>query len=133
MRLNFPEIGIVLVVALFSWSWQKGNNHQNFPPAAKRKNPPISNADPPAEKWQVLSVHDGDTMKVSRGGTQLRIRFACIDAPELSQPGGIESRDNLRQLIAKANNQAQLMILDNDHYGRKVAEAFLVLEDLAYV
>lgn len=74
--------------------------------------------------WQVTSVHDGDTIRVHRGSQVVKIRFACIDAPELKQPLGIASRDNLRSLIAQAGNQVQLQVVDTDRYGRKVAEVF---------
>ena len=33
----------------------------------------------------VVSVGDGDTMRVSEGSRRLTIRLACIDAPETSQ------------------------------------------------
>ncbi len=45
------------------------------------------------------SVYDGDTLRVFCNGQESKIRFACIDAPETKQTGGIESRDHLRSLI----------------------------------
>jgi len=69
------------------------------------------------------SVHDGDTLRVrSRAGAVLKIRFACIDAPELKQELGQESRDTLRSLINDANNRVKIQIVDTDRYGRSVAE-----------
>jgi endonuclease YncB( thermonuclease family) len=42
------------------------------------------------------SIYDGDTLRVrSSGGQVLTIRFACVDAPELKQPLGQESRNYL--------------------------------------
>ncbi|WP_041233250.1 thermonuclease family protein [Cylindrospermum stagnale] len=38
------------------------------------------------EEWQVLSVHDGDTVKAQKSGQVEKIRLCGIDAPELSQP-----------------------------------------------
>ncbi|MEM7757129.1 MAG: hypothetical protein AAF298_03225 [Cyanobacteria bacterium P01_A01_bin.40] len=51
-----------------------------------------------AEKWQVKpgSIYDGDTLRVVRGDEELKIRFCGIDAPEIKQPLGVESRDYLR-------------------------------------
>lgn len=51
-----------------------------------------------AEQWQVKpgSIHDGDTLRVVRGNEELKIRLCGIDAPEIKQPLGIESRDYLR-------------------------------------
>jgi endonuclease YncB( thermonuclease family) len=75
-------------------------------------------------EWRVLSVHDGDTIRVSQGQKTERIRFACIDAPELKQPMGVQSRDFLRQLIAAGSDRVSLKVVDTDRYGRKVAEVF---------
>jgi endonuclease YncB( thermonuclease family) len=51
-----------------------------------------------AQEWTVKpgSIYDGDTLRVVRGNEELKIRFCGIDAPELDQPLGIESRDYLR-------------------------------------
>lgn len=78
----------------------------------------------PTEEWNVIDVHDGDTIRVRRGAEIKKIRFACIDAPELAQPGGIRSRDNLRSLINKAGKQVRLNIITTDRYGRSVAEVW---------
>jgi endonuclease YncB( thermonuclease family) len=72
----------------------------------------------------VLSVHDGDTIRVHQGNRIERIRFACIDAPELKQPLGKESRDFLKNLIARGGDRVTLNIVDTDRYGRQVAEVF---------
>ncbi len=74
--------------------------------------------------WQVVSVHDGDTIKVRQGNRVEKIRFACLDAPELSQPLGQASRNHLKRLIEEAGDRVTLKILDTDRYGRKVAEVY---------
>ncbi|WP_254938891.1 thermonuclease family protein [Cyanobium sp. Morenito 9A2] len=44
----------------------------------------------------VLSVGDGDTIRVGRGGKPITVRLACIDAPELAQgPYGQQARQSL--------------------------------------
>jgi endonuclease YncB( thermonuclease family) len=44
------------------------------------------------------SVHDGDTLRVrSPKGEVIKVRFACVDAPELKQPMGEEARNHLRR------------------------------------
>jgi endonuclease YncB( thermonuclease family) len=50
----------------------------------------------PARAEQVCSVHDGDTFKLCNGQS---IRIWGIDAPELSQPIGKQSRDYLKRLV----------------------------------
>jgi micrococcal nuclease len=57
-------------------------------------------------------------------GQQQRIRFACVDAPELKQENGIASRDYLRSLLNRANNQVSINAVDTDRFGRTVAEVY---------
>ena len=80
----------------------------------------------PGQTWRVKpgSVYDGDTFRVlGDGGEELKIRMACIDAPELAQDGGKESRDFLRGMLLD-NREVILTIADTDRYGRTVAEVF---------
>lgn len=50
----------------------------------------------------VSSVHDGDTLKGVVQGTSasVTVRLGEIDAPELTQPHGVQSRDALRLLVS---------------------------------
>lgn len=68
------------------------------------------------------SIYDGDTFRANCNGEQVKIRLCGIDAPEKKQPLGIKSRDTLRNMI---RDDVYLTIVDNDRYGRKVAEAFV--------
>lgn len=80
---------------------------------------------PPIE-WEVAKLaYDGDTITVTRNGEKLKVRFACIDAPELKQPMGKASRDYLRSLISKSNNKVGLNIITTDRYKRSVAEVWI--------
>ena len=71
------------------------------------------------------SVHDGDTIRVSCSGETKKIRFACIDAPELAQPMGTESRDYLRSLLNQAGDKIKLQPITTDKYGRTVAQLWI--------
>ena len=84
-----------------------------------------------AEKWQVKkgSIYDGDTLRVVRGNEEKKIRFCGIDAPEIKQPLGIQSRDYLRSLIAKGDSTIYVLEVEEDRYGRTVAELFMPLKD----
>lgn len=76
----------------------------------------------------VLSVGDGDTLRVSRDGQTLTIRLACIDAPELAQtPWGYQSRAYLLQRLPRGR---EIRVIPHaiDRYGRTVAE---VISDLS--
>jgi len=54
----------------------------------------------PAHSASVLSINDGDTIKVTEGSQRIKVRLACIDAPETSQsPYGIEARMALQGLL----------------------------------
>ena len=83
-----------------------------------------------AEQWRVKpgSIYDGDTLRVVRGDEELKIRFCGIDAPELKQPLGVESRDYLRSLIAKSDGTIHVLPIEEDRYGRTVAELWIPIE-----
>jgi endonuclease YncB( thermonuclease family) len=55
---------------------------------------------------------------------EVKIRMACIDAPEMKQAGGKESRDFLRSMLPD-NAEVVLIISDTDQYGRSVAEVYV--------
>ena len=72
----------------------------------------------------VLSIGDGDTITVREQGTKVKVRLACIDAPETSQrPYGRQSRDALKALIPIGSSVA-LRVKAKDRYGRTVAEIY---------
>lgn len=78
----------------------------------------------PATAATVLSVGDGDTIRVSEGPNRLTIRLACIDAPEMAQaPYGAASREYL-QGLAPVGSVVSLKAQTKDRYGRTVAEVF---------
>lgn len=66
----------------------------------------------------VTSVHDGDTITV--GST--KIRLDSIDAPELAQTYGKQSRDNLSSLVL--NKHVTVYYAKLDKYGRTVGSVF---------
>jgi len=78
----------------------------------------------PASAATVLSVGDGDTIRVIEGSQRLTIRLACIDAPETAQrPYGAASRQLLQQLLPLGST-VSLRIQTKDRYGRTVAEVY---------
>ena len=76
------------------------------------------------ESWQVVKVTDGDTIKVQRGGEELRIRFCGIDAPEKDQALGSEATALLRELVDQSGGQVLIDPVERDRYGRTVAEVW---------
>ncbi|MCP9915566.1 thermonuclease family protein [Cyanobium sp. ATX 6F1] len=70
----------------------------------------------------VLSIGDGDSLRVLQGGRPISVRLACIDAPELSQhPYGERSRQYLRTRL-RIGSRVRLLPQTVDRYGRTVAE-----------
>ena len=61
------------------------------------------------------SIIDGDTFRLSNGEP---VRLIGIDAPELSQPGGRESREYLAQLILNKEITLEKGYEDRDKYNR---------------
>lgn len=76
----------------------------------------------------VISVHDGDTLTLQIGIEQKKIRLAGIDAPELKQLFGPESRDALRQSVL--NQSVTVDTNKQDRYGRAVGKVLLNGEDV---
>lgn len=65
-------------------------------------------------------MHDGDTLKLADGRT---VRLQGIDAPEISQPYGVESRNLLVRLTRK--KKIRIASHGKDRYGRTVGEIFV--------
>jgi micrococcal nuclease len=71
------------------------------------------------------SIYDGDTLRVTDGQKEIKIRLCGIDAPEKEQPMGIEARDHLRSLVALGDGSIMVVPVERDRYGRLVAELFV--------
>ena len=70
----------------------------------------------------VLSIGDGDTISVLERGQKLKVRLACIDAPETAQTlFGVASRNQLKTLLP-IGSTVSLRVQAVDRYGRSVAE-----------
>jgi endonuclease YncB( thermonuclease family) len=70
----------------------------------------------------VLSIGDADTITVLEGSRRIKVRLACIDAPETSQsPYGMNSRGALQGLLP-IGSEVTLKTKTVDRYGRSVAE-----------
>ena len=73
---------------------------------------------------RVISVSDGDTIRVSTSGQNITVRLACIDAPEMAQsPYGPQAKDQLKALIP-LETSVLLSVQRRDRYGRSIAEVF---------
>ena len=68
----------------------------------------------------VSAVHDGDTFTIKTETSQHKVRLAGIDAPELDQPLGVESRDSLRKVVL--HKLVLIETVKNDKYGRVIGK-----------
>lgn len=76
----------------------------------------------------VVSVHDGDTIRVNLDSGPITVRFDSIDAPEKSQPWGREAHAALAQRL---NRQVvALEVREQDQYERLVAMVYLGDENI---
>ncbi|WP_322781863.1 thermonuclease family protein [Synechococcus sp. CBW1107] len=70
----------------------------------------------------VLSIGDGDTIRVRQAGKAITVRLACIDAPETAQsPYGQQARRYLQQRLP-IGREVSLEVKTTDRNGRTVAE-----------
>jgi endonuclease YncB( thermonuclease family) len=76
----------------------------------------------------VVDVHDGDTLTVKSGATRTKVRLAGIDAPELNQFFGVESRNSLRLLAL--SKEVQIETLNYDKYKRLIGRVMFDGKDL---
>jgi micrococcal nuclease len=123
--LNSPVFLLACVAAVIGTAVLSPKTKSLVEAAADSASP---RAMPLSEDWTVVSVADGDTITVRRGGETKKIRFCGIDAPEIKhgkqpgQPFGNEAREKLRSLVALAKNQVTIVPVETDRYGRTVAE-----------
>jgi endonuclease YncB( thermonuclease family) len=64
-------------------------------------------------------------MRVTIVGKEERLRLCGIDAPELKQNLGEQSRNVLQAIVNQAGGKAAVVVTDRDCYGRLVAEVFV--------
>ena len=71
------------------------------------------------EEVKILRVIDGDTVSAKSRGAEIKIRLSEIDAPEMDQPFGTNSKKCLSELIRK-NPGLKFKSDGQDGYGRSL-------------
>jgi endonuclease YncB( thermonuclease family) len=79
-------------------------------------------------KGNVVKIIDGDTLDVNVDSSVIRIRLADIDAPERSQPWGLEAKKFLATKVLK--KEVQILITNKDRYGRQIGNIYLGNTDI---
>lgn len=94
------------------------------PSSPPRRSEPKPVANAAAGLATLVSVGDGDTIRVTTAnGQKVTIRMACIDTPETAQgESGTQSTLVLKQLLGAGGLEVRLQTVDR--YGRTVAEVF---------
>jgi endonuclease YncB( thermonuclease family) len=81
--------------------------------------------------YKVMSVHDGDTFEIIKNGKKQSCRIANIDAPELKQSFGINSRDSLSKLIL--GKEIIVDSLTMDIYNRMIVSPRVNGQNIDYI
>ncbi len=92
---------------------------------------PAWSGEPTVYTAQVVSVIDGDTLWVRPlgSGTKKKLRLLGIDAPEICQAGGRQSRAALKAMVS--GQQLQVSEYGSDSYGRGLAQLVVGGRDVA--
>ena len=77
------------------------------------------NAYTPLENIRVV---DGDTIRAEAKGKEIKIRLVEIDAPEMNQPFGAQSKNFLNRLLY--GKDVTLISQGEDRYGRTLGEIY---------
>ena len=66
---------------------------------------------------RLVKVVDGDTIRIlDEDSNVIKVRLAGIDAPEITQQYGVESRIALKRMLK--DRKLTIQILNQDRYGR---------------
>lgn len=83
----------------------------------------------PVRSYKCIRVLDGDTIILQKDEVRIRVRFANIDAPEISQfaisgePVGLWSKNFLERLVL--DKAVRFKSLSTDIYGREIGIIYL--------
>ena len=81
-----------------------------------------------ANAYFVTKVIDGDTIEVRQEKRNYKVRLSEIDAPEINQKFGTESKNYLASLVL--NEEIELIYITEDRYGRIVAKIYKDNKDI---
>ncbi len=136
MNQNLFSLAIVLILGMFGCASRREVT------AAPQASPLTTSAASVQANYRVKRIADGDTITVvGARNRDVKIRFACVDAPEVPHTRreresydpvdldqfrwGKQARDRLTGLIEQGGDRVALTVVDSDRYGRKVAEVRL--------
>ena len=127
MSLRLSLLGwlsLILGIFLIAWDFTR-EKEGTLVNASRERQSNLPDANSELCQLKPGSVYDGDTIRMYCRDGEHRVRFCGIDAPEMDQPGGVESRDHLRKLIALGGGDLYVIRAESDRYGRTIAELFV--------
>ena len=71
-----------------------------------------------AQEGRVVSITDGDTIRVLLDGQEFAVRYIGVDAPEPSEPYGAEARDQNARLVSGKIVRLESDVSLTDSFGR---------------
>lgn len=142
MRLDEPEakrpaskwlaVGIAVlcaaVAAAAGWMWWRSQSAVGPGSVSEQSVEPAKQIEQrwapegPVLEGRVLSITDGDSIKVELASGPIEVRLHSIDAPERDQPGGKEARAALTRRLGTA--EVSLEPVEQDQYGRMIAVVY---------
>lgn len=79
---------------------------------------PAYSTEPVVYRAQVVTIIDGDTVRVVRDGHMMTLRLYGIDCPEIRQPYGTEAKKKIKNLIW--GKTVTVTELSADRYHRRI-------------
>lgn len=130
---TYPCLVITLALLILATGCTSSQQSQSTQPLPTASELTVSSVTPVTDTAQVpsaqpsttvVSVGDGDTIRVKDDRETLTVRLVCTDAPETAQtPWGKISATRLKELLP-VGQTVSLRKVDIDRYGRTVAEVF---------
>ena len=122
-------VGFFLIVGIFSGDSQKqvDTKPEIKSKSVQQSSEPSIEPSPPIiqkEKYKVLSVSDGDTLRIEYNGVNTPLRLIGIDTPEINHPSepiqcyGPEASDKTKELLLGKYIELEEDITDIDKYDR---------------
>ncbi|MBD1997687.1 thermonuclease family protein [Leptolyngbya sp. FACHB-541] len=126
-----PILGVVGVVA-YQQRQNALDRQPNYDyPFISGQNAALAQGPGNSQLAQVIEVQSGDVLRIQKGWRSETLRLCGIDAPELEQPFGTESKQYLEQLINRVNGQIIFVPHGKDRQGRTIAEVFISAQNAA--
>ncbi len=113
--ISYVIFGLLFIIFTVRSSYTALNNKRNTPialPTGGKKT-----------DVHVIRIIDGDSFVVRYDHTRVHVRLAGIDAPEMNQSYGPESKKYLANLILRKT--ILLLMQKKDKYGRILCDAYI--------